>query len=78
MANRYTSLGRTSAYCLRLTALELADLQTRADARGITVADIIRDALGFRVPDSTCTTGTCGHYEHRLAQRIMHKPGGSQ
>jgi uncharacterized protein (DUF1778 family) len=47
MPNQHTSTGRTRRFALRLTDSEWQDLERRAAARGVSVSEIVREALGF-------------------------------
>ncbi len=47
MANQHTTQGRSVQYRLRLTDEEKRALDARAAAEGVTLADLIRGALGL-------------------------------
>jgi hypothetical protein len=46
-ANQHTSKGRKAGYRIKLTDTELTSLHARANAEGVTLADLIRACLGL-------------------------------
>lgn len=76
-ANQHTSKGRRSGYRIMFTADEKRALDARADAEGVTIAELIRRALGLAEAPSvdapTCRATWCRYYGQRHA--TPHKGG---